>query len=510
MDTTKLAANDGAAWPRAEALLPSQLLVGHRQEQPPLPLPQEIKPPVSAVLTAHAGFGGLISQLQELQRTTGASVDMSQLHPDPGGRSRSGEAGMVTQQAEAASPAAAPPPLQTKPEARPLPPPRSTSTPVYRRAGSATYRVDTVAGERWDTKAAVPSKRSYASTLPSTAAPIDGGDYRQRYRYLLGRLPTRPTQQSIMAAYLRNELREIVKVNCLSYHKPGSENQMKTKTDMAEDVLVLMSLGQLRSAEDVENEYMEQTSAMLAGSGGRVQNLPQPQPRTDYLQAPQQQVGYETNEQPNLVQYYQQHLRQLAGEEQLRQLVQQHEQKEHDERQLLLTQHQARLAATIAMQRRQHLAQQDGLPVQQLQPPSAGGLHMLQHSGSDEFSHGQLVGRPVLTPVEDSSGEPARKLARSAAPSPQTLTLAPQLGEPAAHQWRRNIQSVQQGTRMLQLPSGGALDPRAVEGLSPLDAQAQQLALLADHAASTPQLLAPPRLLASPQEAAGANVNGLI
>ena len=48
---------------------------------------------------------------------------------------------------------------------------------------------------------------------------------------LLERLPVNPTQRSIMCAFLRDELREILRTNRLSYHKSGSENKVSVQSN---------------------------------------------------------------------------------------------------------------------------------------------------------------------------------------------------------------------------------------------------------------------------------------
>ena len=49
------------------------------------------------------------------------------------------------------------------------------------------------------------------------------------YQTLLERLPVNPTQKSIMAAFLRDELREMLKMHRLSYHKPGPDCKVRRR-----------------------------------------------------------------------------------------------------------------------------------------------------------------------------------------------------------------------------------------------------------------------------------------
>jgi hypothetical protein len=70
-------------------------------------------------------------------------------------------------------------------------------------------------------------KRSYAEAITPQSAAENAAAQELTYRTLLGRIPVHPTQRSLMAALLRDELREILQINMLSYHKPGPENKVR-------------------------------------------------------------------------------------------------------------------------------------------------------------------------------------------------------------------------------------------------------------------------------------------
>lgn len=70
------------------------------------------------------------------------------------------------------------------------------------------------------------SKRSYSAANTISAFDAERSAQKLAYQALLERLPVNPTQRSIMCAYLRDELREILRFNRLSYHKSGSDNKV--------------------------------------------------------------------------------------------------------------------------------------------------------------------------------------------------------------------------------------------------------------------------------------------
>ena len=90
----------------------------------------------------------------------------------------------------------------------------SNSSPVYRRAGTATYNV---ADDGMGAHCPQPyggSKRSFSETVSGSDAESAQQQGRAlAYEALLERMPVNPSQRAIMAAYLRDELREILKMN---------------------------------------------------------------------------------------------------------------------------------------------------------------------------------------------------------------------------------------------------------------------------------------------------------
>ena len=76
---------------------------------------------------------------------------------------------------------------------------------------------------------------------------------------MLAKLPANPDAQGLLSLFLRDELRSLLKRNGISYHKPGRANLMKSKIEMAADLMELMEKG-LKTAEQVAKE--------LASGGG--------------------------------------------------------------------------------------------------------------------------------------------------------------------------------------------------------------------------------------------------
>ena len=68
-----------------------------------------------------------------------------------------------------------------------------------------------------------------------------GGSKQQRsYRSLVEQLPLGPVSETELAqAFLRDDLRALLKANGISYHKQGRENLMKSKQEMANDLLMV-------------------------------------------------------------------------------------------------------------------------------------------------------------------------------------------------------------------------------------------------------------------------------
>ena len=83
--------------------------------------------------------------------------------------------------------------------------------------------------------------------------------------------PERVTTDSIVQLYQRDELRKILKVNNVSYHRHGDRrmNQMKSKTEMAEQLYEIVTQGQFSSLlkTDESEDLLEDTDS--GGGGGK-------------------------------------------------------------------------------------------------------------------------------------------------------------------------------------------------------------------------------------------------
>ena len=60
------------------------------------------------------------------------------------------------------------------------------------------------------------------------------------YRELFRKLPKGAglIEGELVSLFLRDELRSLLKRNGVSYHRPGPKNMMKSKTEMAEDLMM--------------------------------------------------------------------------------------------------------------------------------------------------------------------------------------------------------------------------------------------------------------------------------
>ena len=70
----------------------------------------------------------------------------------------------------------------------------------------------------------------------------------------------------LVAVFLRDELRSLLKRNGVSYHRPGPKNMMKSKTEMADDLIDLMAKGELRTPERLAAEEKAGIAPMQVGS----------------------------------------------------------------------------------------------------------------------------------------------------------------------------------------------------------------------------------------------------
>ena len=98
----------------------------------------------------------------------------------------------------------------------------------------------------------------------------------------------------LVSNFLRDELRSLLKQNGVSYHKPGKQNLMKSKMEMAEDLRSLMtSANGLRDVTAVGAEEHSQESAptkkrgVAAFVGDQIDQQAQAnQPAKSYKQTP--------------------------------------------------------------------------------------------------------------------------------------------------------------------------------------------------------------------------------
>ena len=109
------------------------------------------------------------------------------------------------------------------------------------------------------------------STVPgSPKARKDGGSPRARatsnpkgdiisYAAMLQKMPADPDEKNLLSVYLRDELRSLLKRNGISYHKPGRANLMKSKIEMAADLIELLAKG-MKTPDEVKQEEENGTS----------------------------------------------------------------------------------------------------------------------------------------------------------------------------------------------------------------------------------------------------------
>lgn len=87
------------------------------------------------------------------------------------------------------------------------------------------------------------------------------------YAAMLEKMPPEPDEKNLLSVYLRDELRSLLKRNGISYHKPGRANLMKSKIEMAADLISLLAKG-MKTPEEVKQEE-EQGAADTASPRGR-------------------------------------------------------------------------------------------------------------------------------------------------------------------------------------------------------------------------------------------------
>lgn len=88
------------------------------------------------------------------------------------------------------------------------------------------------------------------------------------YDQLWEKLPKGPSLDAaeLVAVFLRDELRSLLKRNGVSYHRPGPKNMMKSKTEMADDLIGLMQKNELRTPERLAAEEKAGIAPMQVGS----------------------------------------------------------------------------------------------------------------------------------------------------------------------------------------------------------------------------------------------------
>lgn len=110
------------------------------------------------------------------------------------------------------------------------------------------------------------------------------------YKQLHARVPENPTVQGLSKEFLRDELRSLLKANRVSYHKVGPQNLMKSKAEMAEDLLGLIRSGRLSdqpAAEDDDGHHAKKKQRKKPAP--QKQPQPQPQRNANLMQHPQVQ-----------------------------------------------------------------------------------------------------------------------------------------------------------------------------------------------------------------------------
>jgi hypothetical protein len=113
-----------------------------------------------------------------------------------------------------------------------------------------------------------PMPKPTKAKAPRTPKPRkEGGSPRSRggstpksdsisYAAMLLKMPAEPDETNLLSVYLRDELRSLLKRNGISYHKPGRANLMKSKIEMAADLIALLAKG-MKSPEQVQREEDE-------------------------------------------------------------------------------------------------------------------------------------------------------------------------------------------------------------------------------------------------------------
>ena len=87
------------------------------------------------------------------------------------------------------------------------------------------------------------------------------------YDLIYNKLPKDADAPEMVSMFLRDELRSLLKRNGVSYHRPGPKNMMKSKTEMATDLIRLRETGELRTPQRLAAEEKAGIAPMQMGKG---------------------------------------------------------------------------------------------------------------------------------------------------------------------------------------------------------------------------------------------------
>lgn len=112
-----------------------------------------------------------------------------------------------------------------------------------------------------------PDRKKSVHPPPRRRAPAQKSE-ELPYDELWEKLPKGPAldEAELVSVFLRDELRSLLKRNGVSYHRPGPKNMMKSKTEMAEDLIGLMRKDELRSPERLAAEEKAGIAPMQVGT----------------------------------------------------------------------------------------------------------------------------------------------------------------------------------------------------------------------------------------------------
>ena len=116
-------------------------------------------------------------------------------------------------------------------------------------------------------KARTASEKKAVHPAPRRRAPAQKSE-ELPYGQLWAKLPSGPSIDAaeLVAVFLRDELRSLLKRNGVSYHRPGPKNMMKSKTEMADDLIGLMHKNELRTPERLAAEEKAGIAPTQVGS----------------------------------------------------------------------------------------------------------------------------------------------------------------------------------------------------------------------------------------------------